>query len=190
VMGSTYAGDNRSFSTAPAGPDVSSRTSITVTVETDPSVSANPLISGSQGSAGQSTKIDANGNPIQTATATTNLPVATVTRDGDGNVVINVQQDTKNPLSPAPQIFTPGISADITVTISKDASSAQASGTASQFPAEELNITRADGYTTNIYQFQPPPGASPYSLMLPDQLVDTPVVQIPTQPIPKNQKCK
>jgi hypothetical protein len=187
VMGTTYAGDNRGYSTAPSGPDVSSRTTITVTVETDPSVSANPLISGSQGSVGQSAILDANGNPIQTATATSNLPVATATRDSNGNVLVNIQQDTKNPLSPVPQLITPGISANITVLITPDASVAVAYGTVSQFPAEELNITKSDGYTTNIYQFMPPPGASPFSLFN-NQAVDTPAIYIPSRPIP-NQTC-
>jgi RHS repeat-associated protein len=188
VGGTTYAGDNRGPSTAPSGPDVSSRTTITVTVETDPAVSANPLVSGAQGSAGPSSILDSSGNPVVTKTATADLPNATVTRDGDGNVVIHIEQDTKNPLSPAPDMFTPGIAANLTVTIPPDASTAQASGLSSQYPGEELNVARSDGYTTNIYQFVPPPGATPKDLFRLYQEIDTPVMQIPTRP-QANPKC-
>jgi hypothetical protein len=79
--------------------------------------------------------------------------------------VINIQQDTKNPLSPAPQILTPGISASLTVTVPQNASSAEVTGTAAQFPAQELNVTRADGNTTPVMQYTPDPGASPWSLI-------------------------
>lgn len=78
VMGSTYAGDNRTFSTAS---NASSRTSITVRIEADPSVRANPIISVNS-VAGQSAKLDANGNVISTATATAGLPTVNGSRDG------------------------------------------------------------------------------------------------------------
>jgi RHS repeat-associated protein len=168
VLGQHFGGDNRGFSTAA---NASSRTSITVRIETDPSIRANPIISVTS-TAGASTKLDANGNVVKTATATTGLPTATGTRDANGNAVINIQQDTKNPLSPAPQFMTPGISANLNVTVPQDASSATVNGTASQFPAQELNVTRADGNTTAVEQISPAAGATPFSLLKPDAQVN------------------
>jgi hypothetical protein len=86
--------------------------------------------------------------------------------------VINIQQDTKNPLSPGPEALTPGISANLNVTVWQDASSTQVTGTAAQFPASELNETRAGGATTPVLQYQPPADATPWSLMKQDRDVD------------------
>jgi RHS repeat-associated protein len=162
VLGHTYAGDGRGPSTASSAP---SRTTITVRMETDASIRpGNPIISVTS-SAGQSRELNEYGCTTARATATTGLPTATGTRDVNGNAVINIQQDTKNPLSPAPQILTPGISASLTVTVPQNASSAEVTGTAAQFPAQELNVTRADGNTTPVMQYTPDPGASPWSLI-------------------------
>jgi hypothetical protein len=142
-----------------------------VRIETDASKRANPIISVTAG-AGESRKLDANGNVIKTATATTGLPTATGTRDANGNPVINIQQDVKNPLSPGPQALTPGISANLTVAVPQDASSAHVTGDASNFPSEELNVTRQDGNTTPVMQFQPGADATPFSLFEPNRNVD------------------
>jgi hypothetical protein len=188
VGGNIYAGDNRSYSTDSLA---SSRTYINVIVETDPSVRADPMVSYNNG-AGTSSILDAKGNVIQQATATDNLPTATAARDANGNVVVNIQQDTKNPLSPVWQFLTPGIDANLDVTIPKDASSGQVSGAASQFPGEELNVTipGPGGSTTPLYQFMPPSDASPYSLLLPDQTVDTQPVSLKPQPAQQQPKNK
>jgi RHS repeat-associated protein len=159
VMGTTNGGDNRTFSTAA---NASSRTSITVRIETDASIRANPIISVNS-VAGQSTKLDANGNVIKTATATTGLPTVNGTRDANGNVVLNFQQDTKNPLSPGPQFLTPGITTDLSVTVNP--SSVTAAGTTSGFPGIELNVTPDGQRTTNIPLNDPGPNGSPLSLL-------------------------
>jgi RHS repeat-associated protein len=176
VAGRTNGGDNRGFSTAA---NASSRTSISIKIETDPNIRpGNPIISvdgkvgGNTGHAGQSTILDKNGNVTKTATATTGLPTATGTRDANGTPVVNIQQDTGNPLSPAPAFLTPGISANLNVTVYQDASTVQVNGTAAQFPASELNVTRADGTTTPVIQYTPPPGATPWSLIKPDRDVN------------------
>jgi hypothetical protein len=113
--------------------------------------------------AGQSTKLDANGNVIKTATATTGLPTVNGTRDANGNVVLNFQQDTKNPLSPGPQFLTPGITTDLSVTVNP--SSVTAAGTTSGFPGIELNVTPDGQRTTNIPLNDPGPNGSPLSLL-------------------------
>lgn len=165
VMGKTNGGDNRGFSSAP---NASSRTSITIKIETDPHIRpGNPIIS-VESHAGQSTTIK-NGKVVETATATKGLPTATGSRDANGTPVINIQQDTKNPLSPGPAFMTPGISANLNVMVYQDASTTQVNGTAAQFPASELNVTRADGTTTPVIQFMPPSDATPWSLMKSDR---------------------
>ena len=77
VAGQHFAGDNRGFSTAA---NASSRTSITVRIETDASKRANPIISTSV-SIGESKKLDANGNVIKTGTANSGLPTASGSRE-------------------------------------------------------------------------------------------------------------
>jgi len=175
VMGKTNGGDNRSFSTAP---NASSRTSITIRIETDPNIRpGNPIISvdgkpgNYTGHAGQSTTIK-NGQVVSSSTATSGLPVATGTRDANGTPIINIQQNTKNPESPVPQVLTPGISANMNVMVYQDASTVQVTGTAAQFPASELNVTRADGTTTPVIQYMPPSDATPYSLLEPDRHIN------------------
>jgi hypothetical protein len=54
----------------------------------------------------------------------------------------------------------------------QDASTVQVNGTAAQFPASELNVTRADDTTTPVIQYMPPPDASPWSLIKPDRDVN------------------
>jgi RHS repeat-associated protein len=176
--GKTYAGDSRTFSSAPAA---SSRSTITVMIETDPSIRpGNPIISTTgtvTGSAGPTTELSPGGNT--TATATTGLPFATGSRDANGNAVVNITQDVKNPLSPADtylgttlgQAITPGITANLTMSFTPNGAGITTTGTASNFPSQELNVTNSGGTTTPIFQFTPPPGSNPFSLYLPDRNV-------------------
>lgn len=101
---------------------------------------------------------------IGAATASVGLPVATRTRDAGGNAVINIQQNAKNPLSPGPQGLTPGIRANVNVTVSRDASTASVSGTISAFPGHEVLGSRAGAATVPIGQFGPGLGRSPVNL--------------------------
>lgn len=161
AFGRTYAGDNRGFTSAQ---NVTSRTSITVRIETDASKRpGNPIISITQpGTAGQTKQLDSNGNVVRTATAPEGLPTVTGARDANGNVVLNFQQETKNPLTPP--ALTPAISTDLTVTVPQDASSVTAAGTTSGFPAIELNVTPEGQPTRNIPVTDPGPNASPLKL--------------------------
>jgi RHS repeat-associated protein len=170
--GKTYAGDNRGFSTSQ---NASSRTTITVIMETDPAIRpGNPIISQTS-SAGQSSVTDANGNTT-TATATVGLPVASGSRDANGNAVIDITQDTKNPVSPLGsstlgQSLTPGITANLNVSVTPDASTVQVTGGAASFPSSELNVTTPSG-TTPVIQFSPAAGATPTTLFKPDRTVN------------------
>ncbi|MGE0407039.1 MAG: DUF3238 domain-containing protein, partial [Candidatus Korobacteraceae bacterium] len=161
----TFAGDNRGFSTAA---NASSRSSISIRLETDASIRANPIISVTSG-AGATHRLDGSGNIIQSGTATTGLPTATASRDANGNVVLGIEQSVKNPLTP--QLVTPAIDANLTINIPQNASGIQVTGTADDFPAQELNVTR-DGNTTGVMQYEPPAGASPFSLFPPDRTVN------------------
>jgi RHS repeat-associated protein len=189
VAGSRFAGDNRTFSTAR---NASSRTSITVRIETDASKRpGNPIISITQpGTASQTKQLDSNGNVVRTATASEGLPTVTGTRDANGNVVLNFQQDTKNPLTP--QALTPGISTDLTVMVPQNASSVTAAGTTSGFPAIELNVTPEGQPTSNIPLTDPGPNASPLKLFE----TNTVLVSEPLPPPPppcatdKEKPCK
>lgn len=134
-----FKGDNRGFTTAQ---NVTSRTSITVRVETDPSKSQNPLLNTPKGVAGQ-TQFNPTGT---TATQTEGLPTAQVSRDANGNVVINLKQDASNPLVPG----APPITSDLTVTIPANASSVTTAGTVSGSPAFELNVSMEGGTDLNL----------------------------------------
>jgi hypothetical protein len=136
-----YRGDNRGPT---ASQSVTSRTSITMRIETDPKISANPLLSNSGGQAGV-THNDLTGN---SATQTQGLPNAQVSRDANGNVVINIKQDDPNPLTP--QGMTPGIKSDLTVSVPFSGNSVTTSGTVSGSPAFELNVGTPGNSTTNI----------------------------------------
>jgi len=137
-----YRGDNRGPSTSQ---NVTSRTTITVREETDPTKNGgNPLVSNSGGQAG-TTHNDWTG---ASAKQTVGLPTATVTRDSKGNVVIGIKQDAANPLTP--QGATPGIKSDLNVTIPANASSVTTAGTVSGSPAFELNVGTEGGANINV----------------------------------------
>ena len=145
-LGRRFAGDNRSFSTAA---NASSRTSITVRIETDASKRpGNPIISITPGSAGQTRQLDANGNVIKTGTASTGLPTVTGTRDANGNAVLNFQENAKNPLEP--QSVTPGIRVNLDVTIPQNGLWVTTAGTVSGSPSFELNVSTEGGAAVNI----------------------------------------
>jgi hypothetical protein len=66
------------------------------------------------------------------------LPQVSGAYDKAGNVVLQISEDAKLPLTPA--AITPGIRADLTVTIPPDASQVRISGTVSGSPSFEANV--------------------------------------------------
>jgi RHS repeat-associated protein len=163
-FGRTFAGDNRGFT---VGKNVSSRTTISVRIETDPSKRpGNPIISATPGTAGPTNQLDANGNVIKTGTATTGLPQVTGSRDANGNAVLNFTQNTQNPLEN--QTATPGIRANVDVTVAQNGSWTEASGMLSATPSFELNTQDSSGHTTNIpLQTEPSGGEFGLGLFVP-----------------------
>jgi len=136
-IGRSFAGDNRGFNSAA---NASFRTSITARIETDSSIRpGNPIISITQpGVAGATRLLDSNGSPIDSKTATTGLPTVTGGRDANGNVVLNFQENTKNPFEP--QFLPLGITANLGVTVTQNGSSVLTTGNVSGTPSFELNI--------------------------------------------------
>jgi RHS repeat-associated protein len=171
-----YRGDNRGPTSSQ---NVTSRTSITVRVETDPSKSANPLLSAPVSTAGQTQRL----SDGKTDTQTVGLPTATVSRDANGNVVIHITQDAANPLSLAPQALTPGIKSDLNVTIPTDASSVSVGGTVSGSPAFELNAATGGSQVNLPLQGAPDnPAAFVGGLTQTNQVVNS--APLPPQPPP------
>jgi RHS repeat-associated protein len=168
-----YRGDNRG-PTASQASNVTSRTSITLRIETDPSKSSTGVLSNPGGQAG-TTHNDLTGN---FGTQTVGVPKAQVGRDGNGNVVITIKQDAANPLTP--QGETPGIKSDLTVSIPVDGSSVTTSGTLSGAPAFELNVGTPGNSMTNI----PLQGASSNSFLFLNDLRQTNKLPTTTTPLP------
>jgi RHS repeat-associated protein len=179
-LGRHFAGDNRGPTSSQ---NVTSRTTITVRIETDPSIRpGNPIISQTPGSAGQTKQLDANGNVIKTGTATTGLPTVTGGRDANGNPVLTFNQDTKNPLEP--QSVTPGISAqNLGVTVGQNGSWVETSGDLSLSPSFELNI----GGNNIPLESELPGAAFGAGLIAPDVPVYNFTVLPPPPPPPPQQ---
>jgi RHS repeat-associated protein len=182
-----YDGDNRGFSTAQ---NASSRAALRVTIETDPKVRSNPLVS-SQMTPGTSVLRREDGSVIRSATAEKGLPTFNVARDDKGNVTINVSQDVKNAAA-GPSFLTPGVSTNVAITVSQDASSVTVAGNHSQYPALEINAQVGDNTPTPVYQFTPSDPGDPSYLLLPNINVFV-NKQLPPPPPPctpdKDKKC-
>ncbi|HWO30868.1 MAG TPA: RHS repeat-associated core domain-containing protein, partial [Candidatus Acidoferrum sp.] len=157
-FGRTFAGDNRSFT---VGQNVTSRTTITVRIETDASKRpGNPIISITQpGKAGKTIQLDDDGKAVKKDEAKTGLPTVTGFRDASGNAVLQFVQNTKDPIE-WPQFLTPGVQADLGVTVGQNGSWVEASGLLSATPSFELNVQDSDGNMTNIPLQSEPSGAA------------------------------
>jgi hypothetical protein len=166
--------------------NASSRTTISVTIETDASKRpGNPIVNVTQpGKAGVTSQVTEPGDPqvIKTGEAKTGLPSITGSRDISGNAVLNFTQDTKNPLEPG--AVTPGIRSDLNVTVAQSGSWVEASGMISATPSFELNVTDANGNTTNVPLGGEPSGdAFGPGLFVPlDVDILTPLVSPPPAP--------
>ena len=154
VAGRTFAGDNRSLNTRP---DASFRVSTTVVMETDSRVRSNPIVS-VQRETGVTHRLE-NGKIVQTGKGPLTSQV-TGSRDANGNPVLSFSENAKNPIAPGPQALTPGIRQDLTIGIQQNtagqATSVSVSGSTSQFPASEVNVTTPGGTTTQVFGYAPP----------------------------------
>lgn len=74
------------------------------------------------------------------------LPIVTARRDVNGNAVVNVQQNVRNPFQP----FGGGIAANTDISVNQSATVAGVRGSISRTPSFEVNVTKGNGATTNI----------------------------------------
>jgi RHS repeat-associated protein len=132
---SLFQGDGRANSTARFA---SSRTSITVRFETDPAKPFNFSIVDRK--VGETIFITG-----KTGTAREGLPNAHGYRDSEGNVLVTFGQQTGNPLLPLAEIR-----ANLAATFTSDADQVRITGTVSDAPAHEMNVSVNGGATQNI----------------------------------------
>ena len=141
-----FKGDNRTFSSSPSGPDVTSRTTITISVETDPSKSGgNPMIGQPSYSVSPSTLTTSVGSWTKQGDGP---QTATATYDANGNTVIKLNQDVSNPF--VKYVPGQGIRSDLTTTIDPAGTNITTTGTVSGSPSFEENATVSNGTTTNV----------------------------------------
>jgi RHS repeat-associated protein len=137
----SLAGDNRTFS---GDAHASSRTSVAVRIETDPSKNhGHPMI-------GMPTiQISPSHNNLtggeKTATGP-QLPRVSVTQGKDGTVGIHIDQNVRTPYQPAGK----GIRANVDISVNQQATKGTVQGTLSRSPAFEANFTPENGKTRNL----------------------------------------
>lgn len=135
IPGIVFRGDNRSFD-----PNATSfRIRGTVTIETDPSVRANPVIGFSGTTSGSEATVFGKKFP---ADALVGISV-NGSRDAAGNAIVNVSVDGKDPNTPS--FLTPSASANLTFTVSPSGDQASVTGAVTPYPAFEVYATPAGG---------------------------------------------
>jgi RHS repeat-associated protein len=171
-----YGGDNRGF-----GEKGTSRTSVSIRVETDPAKSGtDPRLSWER-HAGESRDLDTG----RIDTQTKGLPLAGAYRDSHGNTVINFWQDAGNPLEPN----APHIRSDLTVTVPQNGSSMMINGSISMTPSFELNVTMEGGTTKTLpLQTEPEALSFPAGLFFDRKIFG--IVPLPPAPPPPPPPCQ
>ena len=76
-------------------------------------------------------------------------------RKDNGRLSFSYNQDAKNPLAPVPQIFTPGVFADLTFEVDDEATEISVQGVTSQYPSFSIPVTKENGQTFQVYQRDP-----------------------------------
>lgn len=138
-----FRGDNRSFS---ASPDASSRVSVTVRVETDPTKNGgNPLI-GKPQVVVQSTHIEGTPESWNKFSDGPTIPIPKVTQDKNGTVNVNVNMDMRDPFQPVGQ----GAASNVNISVNEAGTTGEVKGTVSGSPSFEANFTPEGGSTTNL----------------------------------------
>jgi hypothetical protein len=136
-----YRGDNRPFST---GANERSRVAVSVRIETDPSrnngrvLVATPRVAVSPTHNNNTGKDSRSNGPMQ--------PRVTATRDNNGNAVVNVQMNMRNP----EQHVLRGISSNVNISVNQAATKGSVDGNVSRNPSFEAVFGTADGQRTMI----------------------------------------
>jgi RHS repeat-associated protein len=152
VLGITYNG----------GPKTVSR----FTIETNAAKAKNPVVQPAVEKVHETVKYNSDG----TTQKKTGEPSANAEgfRGDNGDANVHFTQADKNPLSPAPQAFTPPISVDMTLTIPQDASRISGDIVTSDFPAMQVTATYENGDTQLLFS-QTPARNSALLLFLSDE---------------------
>jgi RHS repeat-associated protein len=141
----TFAGDNRTFSTN----QNSYRTQQSFRIETDPAKASNPLLS-QRNVPGRTVELNRDGSVKNTGLATS-VGSAAGSRDAQGNAVIQLTTDSKNPLVAG----APAIDNSLTISASPSGNSVAVSGTLDGFPSVLMTVANEQGKTLAIIQFDP-----------------------------------
>ena len=65
--------------------------------------------------------------------------------------IVSFKLNAKNPISPVPSLFTPGISASLDFEFSDDADEVSVQGQVTMFPQIEISVTRQNGQVVSLY---------------------------------------
>lgn len=146
-IGPIWSGDGRSFSTAP---DASHRAQVVLTIETDPTISALPLVGDPVGSSSGSS-VDFGLFTLE-ATADVITEVSFNFRDSAGDSVVGFLMSSADPLVPG----APEVGGTFTITVPRDASQVALNGTITPYPAWEGHAKRlSDGAQGTFLQYTP-----------------------------------
>jgi hypothetical protein len=162
----SFRGDNRTFNTNTS----SFRTRQTVRIETDPAKAPNPVLS-QENRAGRTVELNSDGTIKDTGLAVS-VGGTVGSRDLQGNAIIHMVTDAKNPLVTG----APAIDNDLTIIISPSGDTMRVMGTLDGFPAVSMTVTNEQGTTTPVLQFSPQSANNGSFSLLPiigDQHVDT-----------------
>jgi len=132
VVGPTWNGDGRSFSTAP---DASSRAQVVFTIETDPAKSTKPLVGEPEFSTSGS-RVDLYGKHTATAPANVTGSVLVNTRLADGTSVVRISMSASDPLIPG----APPTGGTLTFNVSRGGTSVSMNGWINVYPSFESYV--------------------------------------------------
>ncbi len=90
------------------------------------------------------------------------LPAVSATQDKSGNVVVNVQENMRNPYAP----IGGGIQSNLNFTVNQSATSATVNGTVSGSPAFEANFSVNGSENQNVPLQNAPTGTMAFGLGL------------------------
>ncbi len=156
-----FLGDNR----GPRPNAASYRTEQSAIIETDPNISANPLLSSSSAvgtTVGIFPSLEAPYTTVESGQSepTFSLSVSRTDANSGNNAVINLSGSAGNPLVAAPaSLKNIDYQFQLTITPTKDGRfTIGVSGSHDAFPSYEIYVTPQGGKATQVYQFNPKTG--------------------------------
>jgi len=175
VIGPTWRGDGRGFDANATSYRVQGQ----ITIETDPSVRANPIVSAQGSTSGSAVNWWGLGSS-QDATKV-NLS-AVGSRDANGNPIVNISVSGSDPLAPG----APPAAATLTIGLPTNGSQISVGGTITPYPAWEIYATPQGGRPTTVLQVPTSPQTnSPAALFLgQSQTIYS------QKPLPSSDGCK